>query len=65
MTQLRKGVRALAERIPAFDVAAMCHGDSLTTGGRRAPCTCESTVTFPAGQEFTAVIYSPRPTVLT
>ena len=36
MTQLRESVRALAERIPAFDVAAMCHGDPLTTGGRRS-----------------------------
>ena len=65
MAQLREGVRVLAERIPAFGVAAIGYGDQLTMGGRRAPCARESTMTFPAGREFTAVIYSPRPTVLT
>ena len=36
MSQLRASVTALAGRIPAFDVAAMGHGDPLVTGGHEA-----------------------------
>ncbi|MDS0258975.1 MBL fold metallo-hydrolase [Haloarcula sp. S1CR25-12] len=36
MVQLRESVGALADRIPAFDVAAMGHGDPLVTGGHAA-----------------------------
>lgn len=36
MDQLRESVRSLADRIPAFDVAAMGHGDPLVTGGSDA-----------------------------
>jgi len=33
MGQLRESVNALADRIPAFELAAMGHGDPLVTGG--------------------------------
>jgi glyoxylase-like metal-dependent hydrolase (beta-lactamase superfamily II) len=36
MGQLRESVGSLAGRIPAFDVAAMGHGDPLVTGGHAA-----------------------------
>ena len=36
MSQLRESVRALADRIPEFDIAAMGHGDPLVTGGSDA-----------------------------
>lgn len=34
--ELRESIRDLAERAPAFDVAAMAHGTPLRTGGRDA-----------------------------
>jgi len=36
MAQLRRSVAALADRVPTSDVAAMGHGDPLTTGGGEA-----------------------------
>ena len=36
MGQLKESVAALSARIPAFDVAAMGHGDPLVTGGSEA-----------------------------
>ncbi|WP_324662486.1 MBL fold metallo-hydrolase [Haloarcula sediminis] len=36
MDELRASVAALADRIPAFDVAAMGHGDPVVTGGSDA-----------------------------
>jgi len=36
MSELRASVSALADRIPAFDVAAMGHGDPLVTSGHEA-----------------------------
>jgi len=36
MAQLRESVTSLAARMPAFDVAAMGHGDPLVTGGSDA-----------------------------
>jgi len=36
MAKLRDSVDGLADRIPAFDVAAMGHGDPLLTGGHDA-----------------------------
>jgi len=36
MDELRQSVTALAARIPAFDVAAMGHGDPLVSGGHEA-----------------------------
>jgi len=36
MTQLRESVTELAARLPAFDIAAMGHGDPLATGGHGA-----------------------------
>ncbi|WP_277541472.1 MBL fold metallo-hydrolase [Haloarcula laminariae] len=36
MDELRTSIGALADRIPAFDVAAMGHGDPLLTGGSDA-----------------------------
>ncbi|MFC7134388.1 MULTISPECIES: MBL fold metallo-hydrolase [Salinibaculum] len=36
MAQLRASVRALVDRLPAFEVAAMGHGDPILTGGHAA-----------------------------
>ena len=36
MIQLRESVTELAARLPAFDIAAMGHGDPLATGGHDA-----------------------------
>jgi glyoxylase-like metal-dependent hydrolase (beta-lactamase superfamily II) len=44
MSQLRESVTDLAERVPAFDVAAMGHGDPLASGGHDAIRTLASSL---------------------
>ncbi|MFB6152362.1 MAG: MBL fold metallo-hydrolase [Haloarculaceae archaeon] len=44
MRQVRESIRELATRSPAFDVAAVAHGDPITSEGRRALADCSARI---------------------
>ena len=44
MAEIRESVRAFAERVPPFEVAAMGHGDPVLTGGHAALAEYAATI---------------------
>jgi glyoxylase-like metal-dependent hydrolase (beta-lactamase superfamily II) len=42
MRGVHESIRDLTRRVPPFEVAAMAHGDPITTNGRRALLDCSA-----------------------